>query len=190
MVYHGFTVLPVSSRTYQLLPSQWWLIPWFWTPFSAARWSSIGDNSPRKQNICLNWACFSPPAPVALLCDSSPRPPADITNDGQKLFCLKMCTLVASNVFFFRKIQWFVYNESSIWRVHPKLPNTLSCEAMSKNFGQVLENKENTARHGTIQARNYTSDLHVSDGIYQPKWCSRGHMDGIAIGYAKLNTLM
>lgn len=38
---------------------------------------------------------------------------------------------------------------------------------MSKNFGQVLEKKENTARHGTIQARNYTSDLHVSDGIYQ-----------------------
>jgi len=61
---------------------------------------------------------------------------------------------------------------------------------MSKNFGQVLEKKENTARHGAIQARNYTSDLHVSDGIYQPKWCSRGHMDGIAIGYAKLKTLM
>ena len=188
MIFWFTMILPVSSRTYQL-PSQWWrwLLPWFWTSFSAARWSSFFDkSSKKKQNICLSWAWFSPPAPVALLCDSSPRPNHQLTS-------LWWCSNIGlfKNPLYPRTIKWpilwwFVYNEPSKWRVQvqPKYSELWS-------IGQVLDGKENTpGKEQWIQARNYTNYLHVSDGIYQPKWCSRGHMDGIGISYTKFKTLM
>ena len=73
-------------------------------------------------------------------------------DDGQKLVSLKMCTLVASNVFFFRKIQWFVYNESSNWRVHPKLPNTLTISELWSNVQKFWPIARKEGKHR--QARN------------------------------------
>ena len=48
---------------------------------------------------------------------------------------------------FFWKIQWFVYNESSNWRVHPKLPNTLTISELWSNVQKFWPSARKEGKH-------------------------------------------